>query len=59
MGVIAGGTRNVLAKSLGLPEGVIECIRRFSLSEPKTIDVISVTVTNPKDHSTMNTKEYF
>lgn len=56
MGVIAGGTRNVLAKSLGLPEGIIECIRAFSLGKPKTIDVISATVTNPKNHSTVSTR---
>jgi diacylglycerol kinase (ATP) len=58
MGVIAGGTRNVLAKSLGLPEEVIECVRRFSLGKPKTIDVISATVTNPEDHSTVNTRVF-
>lgn len=58
MGVIAGGTRNVLAKSLGLPEGILECIRTFSLGKPKTIDVISATVTNPKDHSTVNTRVF-
>jgi diacylglycerol kinase (ATP) len=56
MGVIAGGTRNVLAKSLGLPEEVIECVRRISLGKPKTIDVISATVTNPEDHLTVNTR---
>ena len=56
MGIIAGGTRNVLAKSLGLPEEVIECVRRFSLGKPKKIDVISATVTNPEDHSTVNTR---
>lgn len=56
IGIIAGGTRNVLAKSLGLPEEVIECVRRFSLGKPKTIDAISATVTNPEDHSTVNTR---
>lgn len=56
IGIVPGGTRNVLAKSLGLPEGIIECIRAFSLGKPKRIDVISATVTNPGDHSTMNTR---
>ena len=56
MGVIAGGTRNVLAKSLGLPGEIIEGVRTFSLGKPKTIDVISATVTNPEDHSTVNTR---
>jgi diacylglycerol kinase (ATP) len=58
MGVIAGGTRNVLAKSLGLPEEIIECIRRFAVGKPKMIDVISATVTNPEDHSTVNTRVF-
>src|SRR5919201_3517025 len=31
MGVVPSGTRNVLAKSLGLPEGVVESCRAFSL----------------------------
>src|SRR5215204_343171 len=38
-----------------LPEGVIECIRRFSCGKPKTMDFISERATNPKNHSTMNT----
>src|ERR671914_2210724 len=29
MGVVPAGTRNVLAKSLGLPEGIIECCKNF------------------------------
>ena len=39
-----------------LPEEVIECVRRFSLGKPKTIDAISATVTNPEDRSTVNTR---
>ena len=31
-----------------LPEGVIECIRRFSCGKPKTMDVISARAINPK-----------
>ena len=57
-GMRATETRNVLAKSLGLPEGVIECVSRFSLGKPKTIDVISATVTNLEDHSTVNTRVF-
>ena len=45
MAVVPCGTRNVLAKSLGLPEGVVECCRTFSLGKPRKIDVISATVT--------------
>src|SRR5918996_634384 len=43
MGVVPSGTRNVLAKSLGLPEGVVECCKIFSLGEPKKKDVIYAT----------------
>ena len=51
MGVVPSGTRNVLAKSLGLPEGVVECCKTFSLGEPKKIDVIYATVTNREGYS--------
>ena len=51
MGVIPAGTRNVLAKSLGLPEGIVNCCKKFQLGKPKKIDVIYVTVTNQEDHS--------
>jgi diacylglycerol kinase family enzyme len=56
MGIIASGTRNVLAKSLGLPDAVIDCVRTFSHGKPKTIDVISATVTNPENRPTTNTR---
>ncbi|HKG71470.1 MAG TPA: hypothetical protein VKA87_06195 [Nitrososphaeraceae archaeon] len=39
-----------------LPEGGVECIRRFTCGKPKTRDVISARATNLKKiHSTMNT----
>jgi diacylglycerol kinase (ATP) len=50
MGVVSSGTRNVLAKSLGLPEGVVESCKTFSLGEPKKIDVVYATVTNQEDY---------
>jgi len=56
MAVFPCGTRNVLAKSLGLPEGVIECCRSFSTGKARKIDVISATVTNANDRSTRNTR---
>jgi diacylglycerol kinase (ATP) len=56
MAVVPCGTRNVLAKSLGLPEGVVECCRVFSLGKPRRIDVISATVTNPVDKSSVTTR---
>ena len=51
MAVVPCGTRNVLAKSLGLPEGVVECCSTFSSGAPKKVDVIAATVTNA-DYST-------
>src|ERR687894_807578 len=50
MGVVPAGTRNVLAKSLGLPEGVAECCKRFQLGKPKKMDVVYATVTSQEDH---------
>src|SRR5215217_5449963 len=56
MGVVPAGTRNVLAKSLGLPEGIANCCKTFQLGKPKKMDVIYTTVTSPEDHSsTMST----
>src|SRR5918994_6696515 len=51
MGVVPAGTRNVLAKSLGLPEGIANCCKTFQLGKPKKMDVIYATVTNQEDHS--------
>jgi diacylglycerol kinase (ATP) len=56
MGVVPSGTRNVLAKSLGLPEGVVECCKTFSLGKPKKIDVIYATVTNQEDYSSTTSR---
>lgn len=56
MAIVPCGTRNVLAKSLELPEGVIECCRSFSAGKARKIDVISATVTNANDRSTRNTR---
>lgn len=51
MGVVPAGTRNVLAKSLGLPEGIANCCKTFQLGKPKKMDVIYATVTSQEDHS--------
>lgn len=58
MAVVPCGTRNVLAKSLDLPEGVIECCRTFSTGKARKIDVISATVTKANDRSTRNTRVF-
>jgi diacylglycerol kinase (ATP) len=51
MGVVPAGTRNVLAKSLGLPEGIANCCKTFQLGKPKKMDAIYATVTSQEDHS--------
>ena len=51
MGIVPSGTRNVLAKSLGLPEGVANCCKTFQLGKTKKIDVVYVTVTSQEDPS--------
>jgi diacylglycerol kinase (ATP) len=56
MGVIPAGTRNVLAKSLGLPEGITNCCTAFHLGKSKKMDVIHVTATNPEDRSSMTSR---
>lgn len=56
MGVVAAGTRNVLAKSLGLPEGVAKCCKTFQLGKPKKMDVIYATVTSQEDHSSTTSR---
>ena len=45
MGVVPAGSRNVLAKSLDLPDGIVECCQRFVNGKPQKIDVISALVT--------------
>jgi diacylglycerol kinase (ATP) len=56
MGFVPAGTRNVLAKSLGLPEGVANCCKTFQLGKPKKMDVIYATVTSQEDHSSTTSR---
>jgi diacylglycerol kinase (ATP) len=51
-GIIPSGTRNVLAKSLNLPDGEVECCKHFVESKPQRIDVISALVTKTSDEET-------
>jgi diacylglycerol kinase (ATP) len=48
MALLPRGTRNVLVKSLGIPDGIEECCRTFAFGTQKKIDVISVTATDPQ-----------
>jgi diacylglycerol kinase family enzyme len=53
MGIIPCGTRNLVAKSLGLPADVIGCCQNFVNRSPAKIDVIAVSATNKDDGSRM------
>src|SRR5919107_803022 len=56
MGVVPAGTRNVLAKSLGLPEGIVECCKNFGVGKPKKIDAIYATVSSQGDPSSTTSR---
>jgi diacylglycerol kinase (ATP) len=45
MGLVPSGSRNVLAKSLDLPDGIVECCQRFVDAKPQKIDVIAAVIT--------------
>jgi YegS/Rv2252/BmrU family lipid kinase len=52
-GLLPSGTRNVLAKSLDLPQDIIACINNLTKGNPKKIDVLTATLTSaePNDKS--------
>ncbi|MGA9842011.1 MAG: diacylglycerol kinase family protein [Nitrososphaeraceae archaeon] len=58
MGVVPAGSRNVLAKSLDLPDGIVECCQRFVNGKPQKIDVISALVTRRAVPPGTNTNEH-
>jgi diacylglycerol kinase (ATP) len=51
MAVFPCGTRNVLVKSLDLPEEFAECCQNFEACKLQKIDVISARATNVGNHS--------
>jgi diacylglycerol kinase (ATP) len=51
MAVFPCGTRNVLVKSLDLPEEFAECCQNFEACKLQKIDVISVRARNMENHS--------
>jgi len=56
MGIVPSGTRNVFARSLGLPEGITNCCKTFQLGKPKKIDVINATVTTQENPSSTTSR---
>ena len=48
MGVVPGGTRNVLVRSLGLKGSLVECCANFTRGTRTKIDVIAASATNPE-----------
>ena len=57
-GIIPSGTRNVLAKSLNLPQGIDECCHNYLLGSTQKVDVLTATVTNPTTHLKMSTRAF-
>jgi diacylglycerol kinase (ATP) len=57
-GIIPSGTRNVLAKSLDLPQGIDECCHSYMKGITRKIDVLTATVTNPSDRSKVPTRAF-
>jgi YegS/Rv2252/BmrU family lipid kinase len=57
LGIVSAGTRNVLAKSLNLPNGVIESCQHFAAGKPQKMDVIIATVTNNSSNEKPSTKQ--
>lgn len=57
-GIIPSGTRNVLAKSLNLPQGIDECCHNYISSRTKKIDVLMATVTNATNRSKVSTRVF-
>lgn len=51
MGIVPCGTRNLVAKSLGLPAGAVECCQTFVKGSPTKIDIIAISATNPDGSS--------
>jgi diacylglycerol kinase (ATP) len=50
LGFLPSGTRNVLAKSLDLPQDIIACCNNFTKGNPKKIDVLTATVTSSEPY---------
>ena len=58
LGIIPSGTRNVLARSLDLAEGIEECCHNYMSGRTKKIDVLTATVTNAMNRSRASTRVF-
>jgi diacylglycerol kinase (ATP) len=58
MGIIPSGTRNVLAKSLNLPQGIGECCNNYKQGKIQKLDVLTATVTDPSSHLRVPTRAF-
>lgn len=56
LALLPSGTRNVLVKSLGIPEKIEECCRTYELGSQKNIDVIAVRATDPQTRLLLPTR---
>lgn len=57
-GIIPSGTRNVLARSLSLPQEIDECCHNYLEGGTKKIDVLTTAVTNPITRSKGPTRAF-
>lgn len=58
MGLIPSGTGNVLARFLGLPQGLMECCDNFVNGKIQKLDVITATVTDLSNRSKVSTRAF-
>jgi diacylglycerol kinase (ATP) len=58
MGLVPAGTRNVIAKSLDLPDGIVECCQRFVNAKQQKIDVIAALITTATEAPTTSANDH-
>jgi diacylglycerol kinase (ATP) len=58
MGLFPSGSRNVLAKSLNLPQGISECCHNYKQDKVQKLDILTATVTNPLNHTKVPTRVF-
>jgi diacylglycerol kinase (ATP) len=58
MGLVPAGTRNIIAKSLDLPDGIVECCQRFVNAKQQKIDVIAALITTATEAPTTSANDH-